>query len=196
MHHQPVGDDADRTPFAHDRGFAEWNRVRGLGHLAFETVEVLVLAEDHRVVVADALDQQPLGVVRRARADDLEPGDVGEQRRQHLAVLGRGAKAGADHRADHDRGLGLAAEHVLELGGLVEDLVETDAHEVDEHQLGHRAHAAGRRADRRADVGAFAQRRVEQAVAMLGVKPFGDAEHAAPGVELAVAAGAADDVFA
>ena len=78
-----------------------------------------------------------------------------EQRCQHLAVLGGGAKAGADHGADHNRRLGLAAKHVAELGRLVEDLVEANAHEVDEHQLGNRAHAAGRSADCGANVGAL-----------------------------------------
>ena len=41
----------------------------------------------------------------------------------------------------------LAAEHVTELGGLVEDLVEANTHEIDEHQLDHRAQARGGRSD-------------------------------------------------
>src|SRR2546425_3218878 len=44
--------------------------------------------------------------------------------------------------------LRLAAEHVAELGRLVVDLVEADAHEVDEHQLRHRPEPAGGGADR------------------------------------------------
>ena len=59
----------------------------------------------------------------------------------------------------------LAAEHVAELGGLVEDLVEADAHEVDEHQLGDRAQAGRGGAGRRADEGALGDRRVEHALA-------------------------------
>ena len=57
-------------------------------------------------------------------------------------MLRGGAEAGAVHGADDERRHRLAAEHVAELGGLVEDLVEADAHEVDEHQLGDRAQAA------------------------------------------------------
>jgi hypothetical protein len=45
-----------------------------------------------------------------------------------------------------------------------------------------RAHAAGRRAHRRADVTRFRQRVSMQPVAVLGVQALGDAEHATPGV--------------
>ena len=54
-------------------------------------------------------------------------------------MLGGGAAAGADHCADHQRRLGLAAKHVAELGRLVEDLVKADAEEIGEHQLGDRS---------------------------------------------------------
>ena len=75
------------------------------------------------------------------------------------------AEAGAVHRA-HDQGRGrLAAEHVAELGRLVEDLVEADAEEVDEHQLGDRPQAGRRGARRRADEGALGDRRVEHPLA-------------------------------
>ena len=50
-------------------------------------VEHLVLEEDHRVVVADGLDEQALGVVGRRGHDDLQPRDVGEDRVQRLRVL-------------------------------------------------------------------------------------------------------------
>ena len=66
-------------------------------------------------------------------------------------MLGGGVQAGADHGTDHQRGDRLAAEHVAELGGLVEDLVQAATGEVDEHQFAHRAHAAGG-ADRGADI--------------------------------------------
>ena len=87
------------------------------------------------------LDQQALGVIGVGRHHDLQAGHHGEQRMQGLAVLRAAAQARADRGADHHRGLGLAAEHVAELGGLVVDLVEADADEVDEHDLGHRPHA-------------------------------------------------------
>ena len=114
-----------------------------------------------------------------------------------LAVLRGGAEAGAVHGADHHRGHRLAAEHVLELGGLVEDLVEADPHEVDEHQLGDRAQPGGRGTDGGTDEAALGDRRVQHAVAAeLGHQPLGDAERAAPGVVLAGRAQAAGDVLA
>ena len=66
-------------------------------------------------------------------------------------MLRGGAEAGADHAADDQRRARLAAEHVAELRGLVVDLVEADADEVDEHQFGDRPHAGERGAGRRAD---------------------------------------------
>ncbi len=119
-----------------------------------------------------------------------------EQRGEHLAVLGRSTETGTDHGADHHRGFGLAAEHVAELGRLVEDLVKTHPHEVDEHQLGNRAHAASRGANGRTHIGALGQRCVEQAVAMFGVQAFGDTQHTAPGVFFTLAASAAHNVLA
>ena len=71
-------------------------------------------------------------------------------------MLAGRAEARAVHRADHHRGHGIAAEHVAKFGGLIEDLVQADAHEVDEHQLGDRTQPGGGRADCSADVGAFA----------------------------------------
>ena len=44
-------------------GLAERDGVGLVRHLALHVVHRLVLEEDHRVVVADRLDQQPLGVV-------------------------------------------------------------------------------------------------------------------------------------
>ena len=80
---------------------------------------------------------------------------MGEDRIEALAVLGGGPEAGAVMRADHHGRRRLAAEHVAELGRLIEDLVETDAEEVHEHQFGHRPQPGRRRPDRGADEGAI-----------------------------------------
>ena len=93
LHHAPERDDRHVVALAHDVGLAERDRVRLLGHVALERVEHLVLEEDHRVVVADRLDQQALGVVGVRRHDDLQPRDVGEDRVQRLRVLRRRADA-------------------------------------------------------------------------------------------------------
>ena len=114
-----------------------------------------------------------------------------------LAVLRGGAEAGAVHGADHHRGHRLAAEHVLELGGLVEDLVEADPHEVDEHQLGDGAQPGGGGTHGGTDEAALGDRRIQHAIAAeLGHQPLGDTERAAPGVVLAGGTQAAGDVLA
>jgi len=75
-----------------DIRFAERDRIGFLRHVAFHAVQQLVLAEDHRIVVADRLDQKALRGVGRRRAHDLEAGNVREQRREHLRVLRRRAQ--------------------------------------------------------------------------------------------------------
>src|SRR5205807_892173 len=77
----------------------------------------------------------------------------------------------------------LAAEHVAELGALVEDLVHAHAEEVDEHELGHRPEAGGGGAHRRADEPRLRDRRVQHALApVLLDQALGDSEDATPGV--------------
>lgn len=75
--HAAVGHQGDVVAVAEEVRLAEGYAVQLLGYLALHRIEQLVLAEDHRVVVADRLDQQALGVVGRRRADHLEAGDVG-----------------------------------------------------------------------------------------------------------------------
>ena len=121
---------------------------------------------------------------------------MGKQGIEALGVLGSGAKAGPIHSADHDGRFGLAAEHVTELRRLVENLVKTHAHEVDEHELAHRAQACGSGTNCGTDKARFADRGVHDAIAVFAVQAFSYAQYAAPGIHFAVAAGATDDVFA
>ena len=112
-------------------------------------------------------------------------------------MLRGGAAPGADHRADHQRRLRLAAEHVAELGRLIEDLVEANAEEVAEHQFGDGAQTGDRSAGGGAHERAFGDRRVDDPrLAELPDEALGDAEHAAIRIALAVAAGAAGDILA
>ena len=96
-------------------------------------VEVLVLQVQRRVVVADRADQQPGGVLGRARHHDLEARDVREVRLDALAVRGPGPQPAAErgpHRHRH-RVAGapvVAREHV-------DDRVERARDEVGELEL-------------------------------------------------------------
>ena len=149
------------------------------------------------IVVADRLGQQALRLVGVRRQHDLQPRNVREDRIEALRVLRGGAEAGAVHGADDERGHRLAAEHVAELCRLIEDLVEADAHEVDEHQLNDRAKAGRRRARSGADKRNFGKMRVEHALRPeFRAQALGDAERPAPGVLVAGRAGAAGNVLA
>ena len=96
------------------------------------------------------------------------------------------------HGQRHLRG---AAGHERQLRGLVEQLVEADAEEVEVHQLDHRAHARHRGADAEADDRALGDRGVADAIAEAVVQAARQAEHVAagrdvdPGDEHALVAG-------
>ena len=72
--------------------------------------------------------------------------------------------ARALRHADHDRHLDLAAEHVADRRGVVDDLVHRQQREVDRHQLDHRAQAEHRRAHSHADDRVLRDRRVAHAL--------------------------------
>src|SRR5207248_2011138 len=111
-------------------------------------------------------------------------------------MLRGGAAASADHRADDHRRLRLAAEHVAELGGLVEDLVEADAEKIAEHQFGDGAQAGNGGAGGGAHDRRFGDRGVDDpSLAELADEALGDTEDAAIGVALALAGGAAAEIL-
>ena len=87
-------------------------------------------------------------------------------------MLRAAAVAGAALGAQHQRHGQLAARHEVRLGGAVDELVERQRDEVDEHDLEHRAHARLRRADRHAGDRGLADRRVDHA---LGAELLGQA---------------------
>ena len=73
--HAADRDHRDVFTFAQQVRLAKRDRVRTVGHFALARVERLVLEEHHGIVVADRLDQQALGVIRRSMArTTLRPG--------------------------------------------------------------------------------------------------------------------------
>ena len=130
--------------------------------------------------IADRREQQPLRVVRVRRADDLEAGDVDEERLGRLRVVEAAADAAADGRAHDHLGRVLAARAPAELRQLADDLVVRRVDEVRELDLRDRHEAVERHADRGADDAALGERRVDDAVvAELVPEALGDAEDAA-----------------
>jgi hypothetical protein len=108
-------------------------------------------ASDDGVGVVDRREQQALGVRGGRRHHDLESGHVGEPRLEALRVLRRGPGAGPERGPQHHRHAGGAAEHVVDLGGLVDDLVHRLVGEVGELDLHDRTHPGEGRADGGAD---------------------------------------------
>ena len=120
---------------------------------AFDEIELLVLEEDDRVVVADGGLEQALGVGRGGGHADLQAGDVGEPGLQRLRVLGGVAAAAALLGPNDHRQGDFAAEHVAHLGGLVGDRLHAEAQKVGVHDLADwagagRGGANGQRGDR------------------------------------------------
>ena len=107
-----------------------------------------------------------------------------EQRLEALRVLAARRAPGAELRAHGQRHLRGAAGHERQLGGLVEQLVEADADEVEVHQLDDRPHAGHRRADAEAHDRGLGDRRVADAVAEAVVQPAGETEHVAAGADV------------
>src|SRR5262249_2474824 len=89
--------------------------------------------------------------------------------RRQLADAARG-------RADHQRHTRLAAEHVVDLGGVVDDLVDRHQDEVDRHDLNHRPQAKHGCAGGQADKPFLGDRRVDHALlAKFALQALGDA---------------------
>ena len=173
-------DDRHVVALAADRGLAEADGVvLVVGNLAALAVEVLVLDEDDRVVVADRGLQQALGVGGGRRHRDEQAGHVEVQRLPGVRVRRAELMAGALRHAHDERHLDLAAEHVADRCGVVDDLVHRQQREVDRHELHDRAQAGHRRADAHADDRVLGDRRVAHALlAELLEQAGGDLERA------------------
>ena len=92
------------------------------------------------------------------------PGHVQEHRLQAVRVRRAELVAGALRHAHDQRHARLAAEHVVDVRRVVDDLVEREQREVDRHQLDDRAQAGHRRADAHADDRVLGDRRVAHAL--------------------------------
>ena len=85
--HARDADDGDVLTLADDPRAAEVDRVVVLlGHVAALAVQVLVLDEDHGVVVADRRLEQALGVGRGRGHGDEQAGDVEVERLEAVGV--------------------------------------------------------------------------------------------------------------
>ena len=139
-----------RARAPHD-GTAEGRDVFGIvvrvRHRPARAVELLVLEEQHRVVVADGGLHHRLRVHRGRRQRHLDARHVREPRVQRLRMLSARALAAAARQADDHRHPHLAAGQVAKHRGLMRELVDRHRHEVAELELDDRPHATDRSAD-------------------------------------------------
>src|SRR5262249_22968406 len=113
------GNDRHVGAFRDHPRLAEWDRVVAFGNRSVDVVKPAMFEEHHRIVVLDASDKQPFGVVRRRGHDDLEPRNMRKPSMQTLGMLRTLAPAAADDHSYRHRYLGLAAKHVMPLRGLI-----------------------------------------------------------------------------
>ena len=148
--HQHIGHDGHILALAADRRLTKGNRVVLIRHfahgaqlsgfLALSAVQQLVLKDQYRVIIADRLLHQALGIICRGRADYFQAGAVDEIALQRLGVLcaavGRAAGCTHDHGYMHR-----TAGHIAHLGSLIYQLIHHAEQEVAILQIGYRAHA-------------------------------------------------------
>lgn len=107
-------------------------------------------------------------LVRADRQHD-QPRDVRKKRLPTVGMLCRQLPPDAATHPNHDGDVQLAARHVQERGGVVDDLVEGQQAEIDGHHLHNRAHPGHRRADK----AGLGQRHVHDSLgAKFPQKPF------------------------
>ena len=156
--HVRVGHDGDRRAGpAHDRP-PERDQVVVAPDLAAETGQLLVHQEYDGVVATQRGLDQALGVRREGRRGDQESGRPGEPHVQAVVVL-RGAAGDARRRPDDERDLG--ADHVAQLGCLVDGLVHPAEHEIDEVQVHDRPEPRDGRTDAGGEHRGLRDRRIE-----------------------------------
>src|SRR6266436_2760912 len=144
-----------------------------------------MLEENHGVVLTDTRLQQPLRISRCGRNHNAQSGAMQKISFEALAMLCTELMARALRCAYNHRHLGVATEHVMNLGGVVDDLIDREQTKVDRHQLDDRLEPAHRGADSRADYREFRNRRVTHALfAVDGEQPVGDLECAAEVADL------------
>ena len=125
-------DDGHIGALARDTRAAELDEMLlAVRHLAADPVEGLVLDEDHGVLVADRRLEQALRVGGGGGDGDEQPGHVQEERLQAVRVGGAELVAGALGHAHDEWHTNLTAEHVVDVRGVVDDLVEREQREVD-----------------------------------------------------------------
>ena len=175
--HGAVGHDGHVAADAGDARFARGQRL-GRQLLRLEMViEKLVLAENHRVIDGDRVEQHAVGILDRGGRHHHQAGVMRVNRLKTLTVERSAARRAAERETDDNGTRHLRAP---EQGrGLIHDLVEAHCGEVGELHLDDRPHPFDGGTDGRADHGVFADRCVEHAARIFLREILGRLEGAA-----------------
>ena len=123
-----------------------------------------MLEDQHRVRVGQRRREHVAGVLDDGRREHAQPRDMGIPAFEAVRMLRRDLPPAAGRHADHQRHRELAARHVRDRRGVVDDLIERQQAEIHGHDLDNRPHPGQRRADPGADKGALRQRRIANAL--------------------------------
>ena len=123
-----------------------------------------VFDENYRIVVLDSRRQHPFGVGRKSRHDDLEPREMGKHRFQALRMLGALPPAAPYNQPYHQRHFMLTVADVVDLGGIVDNLLESRKRKLDPMQPDHRPLAGHCGADGGADAAILRYRHFDYAL--------------------------------
>ena len=177
--HRGISNDAETAAFTDDVRFANGDDVIFRRDFALDSaVEIFMLKEDARIVVADGSFDQALGIVGRGRADNFEAGIVDEPHLGILRVEGAAVDVSAAGAAQHERCR--RAPEIMRFCDHVADLVEGAADEVHELEFGDGAHAGERRSEGRAHYRGLGDGRVDDTLGAEAVdETIGDFECAA-----------------
>ena len=179
-HHVGAGHHGAGAAGAHDPRLAEGDAViEVVRHERRALVERLALDDRHRVVAANGAVEEADVIERRRRRDDPPARPEREHAGRVHRVL-RAVAAACRHPGAHDqrRAVG-AAEHVADLGRLVEELVGRDQAEIGVHDLDNRAQPVDRGAEAHAAESVFGDRRADQTLGEGRADPLGGADRAA-----------------
>ena len=148
MHHQLDRYHGHVLALAAHFGLAQCHRPGVVRHIFAQVIETLVFQDKDRVILTDCAAQQPIGIGRRARGDDLNPRRRHQPRFGALAVLGAKAAGHPLRGPDGQRRDKLATAHVAILGNLIDNLIHGHRDKVGKHQLRHGAQPSNGRAQR------------------------------------------------
>ncbi len=147
VHHAAGRDDGDVATLALDIRRPEWHGVLVGRHRAFHLVHHLVFEEHDRIVVTDSALEQSFRIVWRRRQGNLEPRDVTGPGVKRLRVLGGRTSRGPERRSHDQRDLPRASRHVMNLRGLIDQLIHHQSQEIPEHDVDDRPQTRHRGSD-------------------------------------------------